>query len=383
MKIHRPVYLDNAATTQPDPAVIKRITDVFESNWGNTTGLHQHARKASELLDSMRERTARLLHSAFSEIYFTSSATESNNLALKGLLFHPGNCKKHVIVTETEHASVYNTVPFLQQYGFHVTIIKVDGRGYVHPDAISSAFREDTALVCTHFVNNEIGTIQDVAEIGNRCHVKEIPFFVDAVQAVGKIAIDLKTLPIDLLSASSHKIHGPPGTGLLYVRSGLKLEPQLHGGGQEQGLRPSTVNLPTITGFVEALERAMMRREEEQERFKILRKKILKNLENIPENRVNGDKEQGIGNIINVSFKDTDGDLLAMHLDKHGFSVSTGASCSAGTISLSRIITACGISQSWAKGTIRISFGMFTDEEEIDGFIHQLPVSVTEVRKIS
>lgn len=378
------VYLDYAATTPLDKRVLAAMQPYLAEKCGNSTGLHSFALEMKNALEASRAKIAKLISARESELVFTASATEANNMALKGVAFANQNKGRHIIISSVEHASIHETCLYLQKSGFDLTFLPVNEQGFVHPENVRQELRSDTILVSVIYVNNELGVIEPIADIGKICRSVGVYFHCDAVQGFGKLPIHVNQISVDLLSASSHKIYGAPGAGLLFVRSGVQLEPLLHGGGQENGRRASTVNVAAVVGFAKALEIYEQDRDSENPRILMLRNKLQKYiLERIPNAQVNGNSDQRISHILNVSFKNTDGELLAIQLDQKGIAVSTGASCSTGKIKESRILSACKVHPQWRRGAIRFSLGRFTSEEEIEYVMDILPAVIKEVKKIS
>ena len=378
------IYLDNAATTPLDPRVREEMVKIYKTAWGNPSGVHRFSKKMAGLLEEAREGIATSLGAKPSEIIFTGSATESNNSIIKGLartLNYKGN---HIIISQIEHPSVAKTAGYLQKNGFEVTALKVDKQGHIDLQDLKSQIRSETILVSIIYANNEIGTIQPIKEIAAICKRTGVLFHTDAVQAFGKRKIKVEELGIDLLTATAHKIYGPVGAALLYCRNGINFEPLLHGGGQEDGKRASTENIAAICGFNKAVEIYEEERDEENARYRKWKKEIIRTLDNkIPDILVNGDVQNGLDNIISLSFKGVDSQLLMMQLDRMGFAVSSGSACSAGSVKPSAILRACGIQDSYIRGTLRISLGRFNKDEEIEKFIRILPEIVGKVRKLS
>ncbi len=378
------IYLDYAATTPVDARVVEYMMPYLTEKWGNSTGTHHFARMMSDTLEESRNIFSEMLGAKESEIIFTGSATESNNTIIKGIANAAQSRGRHLLISAIEHPSVLQTCKYLEKSGYEITTIPVDKTGCVNPDDIRSAIRSDTILVSVMLVNNETGALEPVEKIGEICQKAGVLFHTDAVQGFGKIHINVNDFHIDLLSASSHKIYGPGGAGLLYIRSGAKMEPLLHGGMQENGLRSSTVNVAAIAGFAKASELMIEERTKENNLLGKLKNKIIESAQNnIPEVLINSSPDCSANHILNISFKNTDGELIAMQLDRDGIAVSTGSSCSSGQFNRSHVLSACKIPENWAKGTIRISMGRFTKESEVDYLIEILPKIVEKVRKIS
>jgi cysteine desulfurase len=376
------VYFDYAANTPVDPKVRQKLMQFYEEHYGNSAGVHAFARDMREHLDRAREFFAQYLGAKSSEIVFTASATESNNLVLKGLAARFPE-KKHLLISAVEHASVLQTALYLEKTGFDVEIVPVDRTGRIDPDEVEKRFKKNTLLVSVIWVNNELGTIQPIETIGQICRKAGVFFHTDAVQGFAKLALNVKQCNIDFLTASAHKIYGPLGVGLLYAKQGIPLEPLLHGGGHENGLRSSTVNVPGIIAFQEAAEIYRQLRQEEWQRLQSFKKMITEFVQqNIAGARINS-PENSVPHILNLSFENVDGELLTILLDREGIEVSTGSACSSGTLKASRIIEAIHLPQKFKKGTIRISLGRFTTAEQVEYFLQKLPTAVEKVRKIS
>jgi len=383
LKMENKVYLDYAASTPLDRRVLEELVEFNKNHWGNSEAVHSFGKYLQKRLDKAREDIAAELNADAAGVVFTSSATESNNTVLFGLSQKE---QGHIIISNIEHPSIAKAADILQKNGWEVSHVKTDKNGFVNPDEIRAKITKQTALVSLQFVNNELGTIQSIGDVGRICKERGVLFHTDAAQGFGKLEINVQKSNIDFLSASSQKIYGPLGVGLLYIRPGLDLNPLLVGGGQESGRRASTVNVPAIIGFVKALKIYAQDREHDKMRIRAMRKRLLEFiLAEIPQSRLNGKEsiEESAYNIINVSFKNTDNELLAMQLDRQGFAVSTGSACSSGKVKVSRILKACGLADEWARGTLRISLGRMTTEEEIEEFIKVLPQSVKKVRKVS
>jgi cysteine desulfurase len=378
------IYFDYAATTPLDPQALETMLPLLKEKWGNSTGLHAFGVEMKDALEAARRSFAKRLAVKESEIIFTASATESTNTILKGLCASYSQKGRHLITTQVEHASAEECFRYLEGRGFEITRLPVDGTGLVNPDDLSQALRSDTLFVSIIWVNNETGVIQPLKELAQICRSRGVWFHTDAAQGFGKLALHPASAGVDLITASSHKIYGPLGAALLYRHSEIKLEPLLHGGGQESGVRASTVNVPAIAGFSRAFEIYEQQRDEELRRVEELRRRLEDAVVNgIADARVNGHPQNRIPHIINLSFKNTDGELLAIQLDRKGAAVSTGSSCSSGKVRVSRVLQACGLRHEWLRGAIRISLGRFSTLDEIDQLIAILPETVREVRRIS
>lgn len=369
------VYLDNAASTPTHPAVLAEI-DKYKDVFGNPNALHSCGRQAGELINKARETIAKAINATAEEIVFTSGATESNNIALQGFMYANENIGMHIITTATEHGSVLNTLEYLEKYDYEITVVGVDEKGIVKLDELEKEIRKDTVLVSVIAANNELGTVNPIKEIGELCRKHGIAFHTDCVQAIGHIDIDVEEMNIDMLSLSGHKIYAPKGTGVLYVRKGIEIEPLIHGGGQENNQRAGTENVPGIIGIGKAFELLP-----EIRKFNLfLIKNRLKHeiIGNISDVRINGG---GIDNILNVSFIGVNARELLQELDKKGVCVSLGSACSVNKNKPSHVLTAIGLDNETANSTIRFSFGIFNTVEEIDYVIDVLRKLVEKLRK--
>ncbi|HDN95547.1 MAG TPA: cysteine desulfurase NifS [Thermoplasmatales archaeon] len=375
------VYLDHAATTPVDEEVLKAMQEFFSKKFGNASSLHSWGREAREALEESREKVAKLINADANEIVFTGSGTESDNLAIKGIAYK--HRKGHVITSKIEHPAVLETCKYLEKKGFDVTYLPVDKYGLVDPKQVEEAIRDDTILISIMHANNEIGTIEPIEEIGKIAKKHGIPFHTDAVQSVGKIEVDVKKLNVDLLSMSSHKIYGPKGVGALFIKHGIKIEPILHGGGHEYGLRSSTENIAGIVGFAKACELAKKRLHEDAEKMKKLRDKIIKETLKIEESYLTGHPEKRLPNNASFYFKGIEGESLVLMLDAKGIATSTGSACSSKKLQASHVLLAIGIKPEDAHGSLRVTLGRENSEEEIDYFLEVLPQVVEELRKIS
>ncbi len=379
------VYLDYAATTPVDPQVVKVMLSYFSKDFGNTMSPHGFGQKANQALEKSREIIAGLINANPEEIFFTSSATESNNLALKGVAFASKHRKKnHLIVSPIEHDCVLESAKWLQKQGFEVSFLPVDKYGLIKIEELRKAIKNNTVLVSVIHGSNEIGTIQDIFTVGKLCRQKNIYFHTDASQSLGKVPIDVKKMNIDMLTASSHKIYGPKGAALLYIRKGVIIEPILHGGGHENNLRSSTSNVPAIVGFAKACQILKKEGEKENKRLTGLRDLLIeKILRTIKGTRLNGHPTERLSNNVNISFAGVEGESLLLELDFYGIAVSTGSACSSKTLQPSHVLTAIGLKPQEAHGSLRISLGRFTKEEDVNFFVKILIKTVVKLRKIS
>lgn len=379
------IYLDYAATTPVDPRVLKAMMPYFSKQFGNTMSLHEMGQIASKAVENARSTIASFIHATSEEIYFTSSASESNNLALKGIAFaNREKGKNHIIISSIEHDCVLESSKWLKRQGFKVDELNVDKYGFVDIDQLKKLITNSTVLVSIIHGNNEIGTIQDIEAIGKICREKNIYFHTDASQSLGKVDIDVPKMNIDLLTASSHKIYGPKGAAILYVKKGVFIEPIIHGGGHEKGLRSSTSNVPAIIGLGKAVEILHKEGKKENKRLEKLRDMLIKGiLENIKGTHLNGHPIKRLSNNANISFQGIEGESLLMELDFEGVEVSTGSACSSRNLMPSHVLIALGAKPQTAHGSIRLSVGRFTTEEEIHKAVKIFIKVVNKLKKFS
>lgn len=384
VKKTKKIYLDYAATTPVDPQVVKAMSPYFTEKFGNTMSLHNFGQEAKQALEESREKVASLIGAKPNEIIFTSSATESNNLALKGITFANRKKGKHIIISSIEHPCIMESAKWLEVQGFEITRLPVNKYGFINPDDVRKAIRKDTILVSIIHASNEIGTIQPIKEIGKICKEKRVYFHTDAVQSFGKIPIDVNKMNIDLLSASSHKMYGPKGAACLFIREGTRIEPILHGGGQESGLRSSTVNVPAIVGFAEACKICKREMKKEAQRQIKLRDKLMKGvLRGIKRAYLNGHPQKRLPNNTNFWFEFIEGESMVIQLDLVGVAASTGSACSSLKLEPSHILLAIGLKPEQAHGSLRLSLGRWTTEKEINYVLEILPEVIKKLRKIS
>jgi cysteine desulfurase len=385
------IYLDNAATTPMDPRVIEEVTKHFKETYGNSSSLHSIGQKAGQILLKSRETIASLINANRDDIFFTSSGTEADNIAIFGVTSKNKGRGDHVITTSIEHHAVENPYKELEKRGFDVTFLPVDKYGLINIKDLDQAITKKTILVSIMFANNEIGTIEPIEEIGVIAKKHDVIFHTDAVQAFGKVPIDVNQMNIDLLSASAHKIYGPKGVGMLFIRNkgvregwGKFIEPIMYGGGHERDMRPSTVNVPGIAGFAKAVEIAKEEMDEEAKRQIDLRDKIIKWItENIEDSYLNGHPTQRLPNNVNLGFKYIEGESIVLDLDMEGIATSTGSACSSKSLDPSHVLLAIGLQPQEAHGSLRISLGRFTTEEDVDYFLEKLPNVIERLRKMS
>jgi cysteine desulfurase len=387
LKIMRKIYLDYAATTPVDKRVVKEMEPYFFEKFGNTMSLHSFGQEAKLVLEQSRQTLAGLINAEPNEITFTGSATESNNTALKGCVLSERSeskgQKNHIIISSIEHPCITESAKWLAKNGFVITKLPVDKYGMVNPEDVKKAITKKTILVSVMHASNEIGTIEPIAEIGKICREKGVYFHTDASQSFGKVPIDVKKMNIDLLTASSHKMYGPKGVGFLYARKGIILEPILHGGGQENGLRGSTVNVSAIAGFAKAGEICQKEMEKESKRLIKLRDKLIKSVLKIKGSHLNGHPKKRLPNNANFWFEFIEGESLVMMLDLEHIACSTGSACSSFKLEPSHVLMATGLRPEEAHGSLRVSLGRFTTEKEINQLIKVLPKIIKRIRQIS
>ena len=378
------IYMDYAAATPVDPRVVCKTTDNLPEMFANSMSFHSFGQAAREVLEQSRQDIAGIINAAAKEIVFTGSATESNNFALKGVMFANKSRGKHLIISPIEHACILESAAWLERQGFEVTRLKVDQYGLVDPQEVAAAIRPDTILVSVMHANNEIGTIEPVAEIGKICREKGVYFHTDAAQTFGKVAIDVKKMNIDLLTASSQKIYGPKGAGLLFVREGVKIEPLLHGGGQESGLRSSTVNVPAIYGFAQAGLIAQKEMAKESARLIKLRDKLISGiLKNIKGVHLNGHPTKRLPGNANVWFEFVEGESMIIQMDINGIAGSSGSACSSAKLTASHVLTSIGLKPQEAHGSLRLSLGRWSKDSDVNYVLKVLPKIITRLREIS
>ena len=366
------IYLDNASTTPLDKEVLKEMLPFLKENYGNASSIHSLGQASRQAVDKSRQRIADFLGCSALEIVFTGSATESDNLAIKGIA-KEGD---HIITTKIEHPAVLEVCSHLK--GVDVTYLDVNQDGLVSVDDVKGAIKENTALVSIMYANNEIGTIQPILEISEFLKDKDILFHTDAVQALNYLNCKADDLKVDLLTLSAHKIYGPKGIGALYVRKGIKINPLMHGGHQENGIRPGTENIASIVGFGKAIELI------QKDNSCFLRDKLIKGIiEKIPDCQLNGSKEKRLPNNVNFSFRGVEGESILMALNEEDIYCSTGSACSTGDLNPSHVLLALGLSKQEAHGSLRMTLGRFTKEKEIDKVLSVLPETISNLRKVS
>ena len=377
------VYMDYAATTPVDPRVLKTMKPYFSEKYGNSVSLHKQGREAKEALEESRKTIAAMMNAKPNELIFMGSTTESTNMALKGIAFANRKKGKHIVVSSIEHHCVLEPARWLEKQGFEITRLPVDNFGFIDLTQLENAIRKDTLLVSVMHANNEIGTIEDIEKIGKICKEKGVYFHSDAAQSFGKIPIDVKKININLLSISSHKMYGPKGVGGLYIKKGTKIEPLLHGGGHEFRKRSSTVNVAGIVGFAEATRIQKKEMASDAKNQTILRDKLINELLNIEDAHLTGHLTKRLPNITSFWFAYIEGESLLMQLDMNGVSASTGSACSSDSLEASHVLLAIGLKPQEAHGSLRLSLGKYTTNEDVNYVLEVVPKSVERLRKIS
>ncbi len=378
------IYIDHNATTPLDHEVLDEMLPFLRDDWGNPSSVHWAARGPKAAMDTARERVAALLNCAPLEVVFTATGTEGDNHAIKGVALAKKNKGNHIITTVVEHPAVLNTCKYLEKEGFAVTYLKVDAMGRLDLDELRAAIRPETILISIMYANNETGVIFPIDEIGEIAREKGIVFHTDAVQAVGKIPIDVKTLKVDLLTLSGHKLYGPKGTGALFVRRGVRLVPLMHGGHQERNRRGGTENVAGLVGLGKACEMANESMEENVKHMSGLRDRLEKGIAaKIPDIKINGDVEHRLPNTANISFEYVEGESLLLGLDMMGVAASSGSACTSGSLEPSHVLLAMSLSHEMSHGSVRFSFGKDNTEAEIDYIIEVMPPIVERMRSMS
>jgi cysteine desulfurase len=378
------IYADNAATTRVSEEVLNTMLPYFTEHYGNASSIYEMGRYAQKCMEQSRETIAKCLGCKPTEIFFTSCGSEADNWALKSTCERLApRGKKHIITSVFEHHAILHTCQALEKQGFEVTYVPVDEYGYVNPQDIADAIREDTAIVSIMFANNEIGTIQPIEEIAKICKEKKVLFHTDAVQAVGHVDINVKEMGIDMLSISGHKIHAQKGIGALYVRTGVALPNLIHGGAQERSKRAGTENIPAIMGFGKAMEIACTNIPERMAKITEKRNRLIDGLLTIPKTRLNGGRDKRLAGNCNVSIEGVEGESLLLMLDYNGICASSGSACTSGSLDPSHVLLALGLKHEVAHGSLRLSIDDSTTDEDIDYILEVVPKVVKRLRDMS
>ena len=380
----RHIYFDHASTTATDPAVANAMLEYMTTKFGNPSSPHYFGRQVRKEVVDARQQLADLIGATADEIFYTSGGSESDNFALKGIAFANQKKGNHIITTQIEHHAILHTCQWLEKHGFMVTYLPVDEFGMVSVDAVKQAITDKTILISVMFANNEVGTIEHVAEIGALAKAKGIYFHTDAVQAVSHVPIDVKAMNIDLLSLSGHKFYGPKGIGALYIRRGVKIETVQHGGAQERKLRAGTENVPAIVGLGIAAQKALSELNTENHRLESLRDKLIQGIEaKIPDAKLNGHRLQRLPGNVNFSFRFVEGESLLLTLDMKGIAASSGSACTSGSLDPSHVLLAMGLTHEVAHGSLRLTLGRENTEADIDYILEVLPEIVARLRSMS
>lgn len=377
------VYVDYAATTPLDPSVLEAMKPYFTVVYGNASSINTFGLEAKRALEDARNTIAGSMNAKPNELIFTGSATEASNLALKGVAFKEGKKKMHLAISTIEHHCVLNSAEWLRKQGFKVVHLPVDRFGLLDLGELENALRRGVSIVSIIHANNEIGTIQPIKEIGKLCHEYNAYFHTDAAQSFGKIPIDVEKMNIDLMTVNAHKIYGPKGVGALYIRKEIEIEPLLHGGNHEFGLRSSTENVPGIMGFAKAVELRKKEMNLEAQKLTKFKDHLIKGVLEIEHAYLNGHPTKSLSNIVNFRFSYIEGESLILLLNEEGIAASTGSACSSTSLEPSHVLLALGLKPEEVHGSLRLSFGKYTTEENIDYILEVLPHSVEKLREIS
>ena len=378
------VYMDYSATTYVKPEVLEEMMPYFTEKFGNPSSFYGISRETKRAIDTAREKVAKGLNCLPDEVYFTGGGSEADNWAIKGIASAHKNKGNHIITTKIEHHAVLHTCQYLEKNGFEVTYLDVDSEGFINLDDLKNAITDKTILVSIMFANNEIGTIQPVKEIGEICKEKKVFFHTDAVQAVGNVPIDVKEMNIDMLSLAGHKIYGPKGIGVLYIKKGIKIDNLIHGGAQEKNRRAGTENIAGIVGLGKAMELATCNIEEHMEKMTALRDRLIDGLLKIPYTNLNGPRGEKIlpGNV-NVRFRFIEGESILLSLDFKGVCASSGSACTSGSLDPSHVLLAIGLPHELAHGSLRLTLGAGSTEEDVDYVLEVTPPIIERLRNMS
>ena len=376
----RTVYLDHAATTALDPRVLDVMLPYLQSEYGNASSIYTLGRHAMQAVDSSREQVAEILNCRPTEIAFVGSGSESDNLAIKGIAFASQKKGQHLITSSIEHHAVLHTCHFLDRFGFKTTYLPVDSYGLINPEDVERAITDQTVLVSLMMANNEVGTIEPIAEIGRICRARKVPFHVDAVQAGGALPIDVSALNVDLLSLSAHKFYGPKGTGILYVRQGMRILPQMQGGSQERGRRAGTENVAGIVGAAEALRLAYEAINERNTQLRSLRDRLISGVLQIPRSQLTGHPTQRLSNNASFCFEGVEGESILLNLDLLGIAASSGSACTSGSVEPSHVLVAMGLAPEWSHGSLRLTVGRENTVEDVEKVLAILSGVIEKLR---
>jgi cysteine desulfurase len=382
--IMKNVYMDYSATTYVKPEVLEEMLPYFTEKFGNPSSFYGISRETKRAIDKAREQIAEALNCLPDEVYFTGGGSEADNWAIKGIASAHKNKGNHIITTKIEHHAVLHTCEYLEKNGFDVTYLDVDEEGFIKLDDLRNAITDKTILVSIMFANNEIGTIQPIKEIGEICREKKVFFHTDAVQAVGNVPVDVKEMNIDMLSLAGHKIYGPKGIGVLYIKKGIKIDNLIHGGAQEKNRRAGTENIASIVGLGKALELATNNLEEHMKRLTALREKLIAGLLEIPYTKLNGPRgDKRLPGNVNVCFRFIEGESILLSLDFKGVCASSGSACTSGSLDPSHVLLAIGLPHEIAHGSLRLSMGEGSTEEDVDYVLEVVPPIIERLRNMS
>jgi cysteine desulfurase len=380
--LERTIYLDHAATTPLDARVLDAMIPYLTTEYGNASSIYTLGRHAMQAIDRSREQVAEILHCRPTEVAFVGCGSESDNLAIKGIAFAAQKKGNHLITSSIEHHAVLHTCQYLERFGFKTTYLPVDEYGRIDPDDVGRAITEQTVLVSIMYANNEVGTIEPIAEIGRICRAKKVPFHVDAVQAGGTVPLDVAALNVDLLSLSAHKFYGPKGMGILYVRQGMRLLPQLQGGSQERGRRAGTENVAGIVGAATALRLAQDELPEVTPRLKALRDRLIEGILTISRSRLTGHPAERLPNNASFCFEGVEGESILLKLDLLNIAASTGSACTSGSVEPSHVLIAMGLPPEWSHGSLRLTLGKANTEAHVETVISVLPGIIEKLRSL-
>ena len=378
------VYMDYAATTYVKPEVLEEMMPFFTEKYGNPSSFYGISRETKMAIDKARNRVAKALNCDLNEVYFTGGGSEADNWAIKGIASAHRKKGNHIITTKIEHHAVLHTCEYLEKQGFEVTYLNVDKEGFIDLEELKNAITDKTILVSIMFANNEIGTIQPIKEIGKICRERKVFFHTDAVQAVGNIPIDVKEMNIDLLSLAGHKIYGPKGIGALYIRKGVRIDNLIHGGGQERARRAGTENTPSVVGLGKAIELATENLEEHNKKLVVLRDKLIDGLLKVPHTRLNGPRgDKRLPGNVNITFEFIEGESILLSLDFEGVCASSGSACTSGSLDPSHVLLAIGLPHELAHGSLRLTLGDSSTEEDVNYVLEVVPPIIERLRNMS
>ena len=378
------VYMDYSATTFVKPEVLEEMLPYFTEKFGNPSSFYGISRETKKAIDKAREQVAKTLNCRPDEVYFTGGGSEADNWAIKGIASAHKNKGNHIITTKVEHHAVLHTCEYLEKNGFDVTYLDVNEEGFINLEDLKNAITDKTILVSIMFANNEIGTIQPIKEIGEICSEKKVFFHTDAVQAVGNVPVDVKEMNIDMLSLAGHKIYGPKGIGVLYIKKGIKIDNLIHGGGQEKNRRAGTENIASIVGLGKALELATDNLEEHMKKMIALRDKLMDGLLEVPYTRLNGPRgDKRLPGNVNVCFRFIEGESILLSLDFKGVCASSGSACTSGSLDPSHVLLAIGLPHEIAHGSLRLTMGEGSTQEDVDYVLDVVPPIIERLRNMS